>query len=610
MFGGGGSPSVTTDKDGVFEMKGIEAGSYELTATMRGFADSEVVKLTCEAGQTVDGIDITLPPGVTVTGSVVEKSSGAPVAGAVVWAGRSDGGVFSGMSMSDVSGGDPQAPPNSINTRTDTSGRFVLDGLPPGKVNLEVRVAGHAPASLPGVAAPSSDAVVQVTGGGAVTGRVTGADGAPVVGSQVMVMRGMTGQGARQANTDSNGEYLIDHLPAASYQVMLIDPSNPMMPTMASVAVKDGETARHDFTKKTGGRQVGGAALKDGKPLANAPVMLMGGSGGLKMATTDDKGHFSFDGLDAGEYTVMVSSSFINGGSTSKKVTVGSDGKVEDVNLQLSSAKVEGDVVDAETDKGIAGAQVALMDPAANGAASGADLIGGYHGQGITDERGHFAINDVQEGTFSLKATAAEYSAVTVNGVASGATDVKVRLRRGVEFPVTVVGPDNQAVANATVQTIDAAGNASMVFDQAMSSITRTDGVARLRLAAGRYTLKVTAADLLPSTIDVDTTTAGATVHLDAGATVEVAVTDGTSAVAGVKVKVLDVAGVEIKPGFSMADFMGGGDRTNEAGVYTRKGLPAETVMVVATDATGHETRGEATLEMNKTRHVDLVIAK
>jgi protocatechuate 3,4-dioxygenase beta subunit len=608
-FGGGGGQSATTDKDGLFEMKGLEPGEYELTGSMRGFADSEIVKITCDAGQTVDHVEISLPPGVSVTGTVVEKATGAPVAGAIVWAGRADTNPFAGMATSDASGGDPQAPPDSINTTTDAAGRFVLNGLPPGKVSLEVRVVDHAPASASGVEAPSTDVVVTVSGGGSVAGRVTGADGGPVAGSQLLLMRGMmAGGGPRQTKSDSNGDFLVDHVPAGTYQLMLMDPQNPMAPTMASVNVKDGETTRHDFTKKTGGRQFGGAATKDGKPLANAPIMLMGGSAGLKMTSTDDKGHFSFDGLDPGDYTVMVQSSFVNGGSTSRKVTVGSDGKVEDVNLQLSSEKVEGDVVDADSGKGIAGAQVVLTEPGAV-AGSGADLIGAYRGQGITDEHGHFSINDVQAGTFTLKATAAEYPSATIDGVVAGTQDVVVKLRRGVEFPVTVRGPDGP-VANASVVAKDASGNTSLVFDQAMSGFTRTDGVAHLRLTPGRYTLTISASDFLPATADADTSAGSATVQLDVGASIEVSVTDGTSPVAGARVKLLDASGAEIKPGVNIASLMGGGDRTDANGVFTRKGLPAGPATVVVTDAAGHDTTQDTTLETNAKRHVDVVIGK
>lgn len=608
MMGSRGA-SVTTDAEGAFEIKSIEPGGYDLTASLRGYADSAAVTVNCAAGETTDGIEILLPAGVDVAGRVIEKATGAGVPGAVVWSVRADAGL-GGFTATDFTGGTPQAPASAISATSDADGRFVLEGLSPGKITLEVRVADHAPATAPGVTAPSTDVVVSVTGGGFVAGRVTGADGASVGGATVMMMRGMMGQGARQAKTDADGEYRFERLPAGAYQIMLLDPTSPMMSSgMASVTVRDGETTQHDFAKKSGGRAVGGDVSKDGKPLANAPVMLMGGGGGMKMATTDEKGHFSFDGLEPGDYTVLVQSAFVGGGTTSKKVTVGADGKLEDVRLELSSAKIEGDVVDAETGKGVPAAQVQLTEIGAK-FGSGEELLGTFRGQAICDERGHFLISDVQAGSFTLRASAQGYPATTMDGVASGAQKVRVEMRRGVEFPVTVTGPGDTPVANAMVQSVDSAGREAMAFDMTMSSITQTDGVARLRLAPGRYTLKVTATNFLPAQVEIDTVSGSAAVRLDAGATVEVVATgpDGTTPLANARVKLFDAAGVEMKPGLTMESFMGGGAQTDAEGRWSRQGVPPGEVVVVVTDAAGKESRSVVTLEMNRTRRVDVSV--
>ena len=605
-FGAARGPSVVCDADGWFEMKAVEGGAYDLIASMQGFADSAPARLTCTAGETLDGIEIVLPAAVSVTGRVVQRASGAGVEGAVVWSARQES-MFGGFTRSDFTDGPPEAPPSSVNTKSDAEGKFILSGLSPGRVTVEVRVEGLAPMSITGVTAPATDLLVQVSQGGAVAGRVTEADGTPVAEAQVMVARGMMGQGMRRTRTDGNGAFRIDHLTTGSWMLMLMDAANPMAPTTASVVIKDGETTQHDFTKKQGGVQVGGGVSKDGKPLANAPVILMGGSAGMRMSATDENGRFTFEGLDPGDYTVLVQGSFLGSGATSRKVTVGSDGKVPEVNLELSSAKIEGDVVDADSGKGVSGAQVVLTSGSAV-AGSAEELMGTMRGQALTDERGHFVINDVAEGSFTLKATATGWSPATLDGVASGARTVRVEMRRGVEIVVTVTGPDDAPVANATVQSVDAAGNASIVFDMTMSSITREDGTARLRLTPGRYVLKVTASGLLPAQVEVDTSAGPAAVRLDAGATLQLHVTDGAAPVAGAKVTLLDDAGVEIGRGLTMDGFMGGGDRTAEGGNWSRAGLRAGRVTVVVADTAGHETRTETTLELNRTQKLDVVL--
>ncbi len=608
MLGGRGGASVTCSDKGVFEMTGLEPGDYTLTASMHGFADSEPQKVTVAAGETCDGLQIVLPPGVAVSGRVVEKSSGAAVPGAVVWAGSADS-PFAGFAMSDLNGGPPKAPAGAVSATTDADGRFVLDGLSPGQTTIEVRVADHAPTSMAGVAAPSSEVVVTVASGGAVEGHVTGADGGPVADAQVMVMRGMMGDGMRRATTDADGAYRIDRVAAGSYTVMLVDAENPMAPTMASVVVKDGETSRHDFTKKTAaGRQMGVGVTRDGKPVSGAFVRLVGGGVGMKFATTDGSGRASFEGLPPGEYTVLGQTALMGGGISSQKVTVGADGKLDDVQLQLSSAKIEGDVVDAASGAGVAMAQVMLTDPGTK-MSSSSDLMVGVRGQAFTDERGHFVMSDVQTGVFTMRVTATDYAAATLDGVAAGSTDVKVRLQGGVDFAVTVLGPDGHGVPNASVKSTDAGGHESIALDMTMSGFTKGDGVAHLKLLPGRYGIDVSADNLLPGHVDVDTSAGPATVALQAGATVEIAVVDANgAAVSGAKVTIKDAAGNEIQRGVLISGFLGGGDVTDGNGRFTRGGLPAGPVTVVVT-AAGHDPwSGPATLEANGTKHVDVAL--
>ena len=140
--------------------------------------------------------------------------------------------------------------------------------------------------------------------------------------------------------------------------------------------------------------------------------------------------------------------------------------------------------------------------------------------------------------------------------------------------------------------------------------MTQTDGAVRLRLAPGRYTLKVTASNLLPAQVDVSSEAGSVTVQLSAGATLEVAAfgPDGTTALVNAKVTLFDAAGVEIKRALSMDSIMSGGDRTGNDGHWSRRGLAGGNVTVLVTDTSGHEGRAETTLDGNGTRRVDVVV--
>jgi hypothetical protein len=403
--------------------------------------------------------------------------------------------------------------------------------------------------------------------------------------------------GASRFQPDASGEFKVERLAPGSYQIMMMGTANAMMPEgMATIAVKDGEVTRHDFAKKVGGRKFAGGVSKDGKPMAGAVVMLIGGTSGMKPpTTTDENGHFSFDGLDPGDYTVMVQTSFAGGGTASRKVSVGADGKVEDVQLDLSSLRVTGDVIDSETGKAVAGAQITLED---GGTASTAeDALTRYRGRGASDGGGRFEIKDVQTGTFTLRASAPGYVATTLDGVAAGTVDLHVTLNRGVSFLVTVTGPDNTPVSGATVLADDAAGHTSSVFDM-NSPGTGRDGIAHLRLAPGHYRLHVAAANYLPATVEVDTDAGSTTVRLETGATLDVEAknADGSPA-GGATVSVFDANGAKVERGMDMGSLFGAGDRTDPAtGHAVRNGLPSGRVTVKIRFASGEEQSAETTL--------------
>ena len=602
---GGGDKSVRSQGDGTFEIGGLEAGKYELRATATGYADASPFNVAVSTGETFEGVELALLPGVDLVGRVVTKAAGSPVDGAIVWV-QASGGGLRGMTGSDVTGEDPKAPSGSISSTSGADGTFVLKGLTPGKATLQVRHRDFAAGSRT-VDVPAGDVNVELGVGGTVEGTVTRSDGRPNVGAQVIMQQGMMGQGARMAKADDAGAYRIERIPPGSYSIMLMDPESPMgVGSMGNVVVREGETTRHDFLKKAAeGRKVEGSVMRDGKPLANAPVMLLG-SGAMKIAQSDEKGSFTFEGLSPGEYTVMVQADMMGGGTSSQKVTVGQDGTVPPVRIELATLEISGTVVDAETGKGVSGAQIQVLAPGP--AAGGSHLLDQHRGQGFTAEGGAFTIRGVQAGTFTLHASAAGFAQSRLEGVAAGATGVRVALSRGTELVVTVVDHENRPVGGANVTAEDRSGGETMVFDMNLSGFTSQDGVARLRLAPGTYTVHAYAGGHPSASVEVHTAHGQVTMKLPAGAIVDVTVTSGGKPAAGAAVQVLDAAGHPVGRGMALDSFFGASDRTDDGGRWRRDDLPAGTFTVVAKDASGNEARKEVTLTAGGTTPVSLEV--
>lgn len=603
-------PSVSTREDGTFELTGLAPGPYEVWAKAPGYADSVKVKVDAAAGATTEGLRLVLPPGAALTGRVIRKSNGSGVEGAVVWVREEGASPFQGTSPAEILGESPTAPAGSVNAHTDANGAFELAGLTPGHVTLEVRGAGFAPRTIARTEVPSSSVVVDLSEGGALEGTVYDAGGTPSEGQTVIIQQGMMGAGfVRTVTSGREGRYRIEKIPPGSYSALYLDTESPMgMGGMASVSIRDGETTRHDFGKRAAGAPVEGTVMADGKPVDGATVMLLGGTAGMKVAQSDAQGRFRFDHVDAGDYQVMVQSGAMGGGSQSAKVAVGADGQVATVALELSTLALEGSVVDAESGAGVPFAQVVLLTPGGGGA-SFSDIVARQKGQAITGQDGRFRIEGVPKGSYSLKVSASGWAEAEIEGVSAGGPAVRVALSRGLELVVTVLGPDAKPVTGATVVPEDASGREGLSIDITMSKTTGADGVARLRMQPGRYTIHARATGFPVGSAVVEASSGTLTIRLEAGGSLDVVVKGPAgAALPGAIVKVLDASGAEIREALTISNFLGSGGVTDQDGRARRDGLLPGKVTVVVRTPDARESRREATIAAGQTTRVEVVV--
>jgi hypothetical protein len=144
--------------DGRFTLRDLDAGTWLLGATHPGFAPSLAIGVKTGA----DDVLLELAPGGAVAGTVRERGTGRPVA------------PFS-VTVRRASGPGRRLPPREA-TVVDPSGRFEVDGLPPGPAILQASAPGRAPSAEIEVQVPEPPGVarvdVELPAGGRLTGRV------------------------------------------------------------------------------------------------------------------------------------------------------------------------------------------------------------------------------------------------------------------------------------------------------------------------------------------------------------------------------------------------------------------------------------------------------
>jgi protocatechuate 3,4-dioxygenase beta subunit len=287
---------------------------------------------------------------------------------------------------------------------------------------------------------------------GSITGRVT-VDGKPARGVVVIAAQSVPTDPAKvlermfslskspKAETDSEGRFRLEGLPAGSYEVA---PSAPTLVGPAAdeagkkVSVSAGATAEGiDFSLSRGGVITGKITDSEGNPLIGEEISLKaadpskpGGSSqnaDQRMYSTDDRGVYRIFGIRPGRY-IVSSGTFRNPmfglllkrpkrvqtyypGVTEEarakfvEVTAGSEASGVDIRIGAADKgfTVSGRVIDAETGKPIADAMVAYSHRAPQAPRDDSeqeDFSGIPGGMTTTNARGEFRLDSLAPGNY------------------------------------------------------------------------------------------------------------------------------------------------------------------------------------------------------------------
>lgn len=244
--------------------------------------------------------------------------------------------------------------------------------------------------------------------GSAVHGFVRNAEGHPVPRSAVTLIS-LSGRQLGRAVAQANGSYVLDAPGAGSY--VLIAAADGHQPQASTVVVGDqpyGYDILLSGTSGLGG-QVRSAAT--GRPVEGAMVVVTDVRGEvLATGMTGAEGHFAFDELAPGTFTVAVNAP--NHRPAALPVEIGGQGTTRIEIELLSGARVQGIVRAGGPDgsRPLPDARVTLVDAAGNVVATS-----------TTGEDGAYAFTDLDAGDYTVIASG--YPPVAT-GLAVGARGV------------------------------------------------------------------------------------------------------------------------------------------------------------------------------------------
>ncbi len=417
-----GRKSARTNEDGSFRIEGLAPGKYRLEGLAPGLSGYARVTVLVGVADTSHETIVELERSPPVNGRVVESDTHAPCTGGEV--------TLHDKRVGEYAQGIIEA-----------DGAVHFTAVLPGTYSVDVSCDDHArkpkyPTVTVGQKA-IEELVWEVDRGSDARGFVVDASGKAVANASVRA-DSENSYGNATAQTDAQGAFTLHGLPAGKYNVVA---SQESAGAEASQSVEvDGKRATSDVRLELGkGGKISGTIFdQDNRPLASVAVTLTGAT--YSRVETREDGSFVATGLSPGNYRMTLSS-----GPTRLRV-IGD--KPEDtreaIQLSLPAAGevkkalvverragfIEGTVVDARGE-GMPDffVDATRTDRPQKGVRRGTTVTNGVNdSRVITDARGHFRIESLANGEYTIRAYRQSGAQNSITLVTTGTTNAKVQM--------------------------------------------------------------------------------------------------------------------------------------------------------------------------------------
>jgi Carboxypeptidase regulatory-like domain/CarboxypepD_reg-like domain len=317
--------TAKTDDDGRFELKGISAGKATIEVSMPGFATESFDRELSNTEET--NLPVKLRGDATIVGQVTDQLTGLPILEA-----------------------DVRLPGLPYQTKTDSDGKYRLEGVPSLPAKLDARTSGYIAKTMDIKPAAKEETSVPfvLLGNSTISGVVLERwTDAPVAGAKFAL-----GTTALPVTTSDEGSFEIKGVRGGVTHELRVE-ADGLAPQMEEIDAKPGPTTPVKIvlsgTGKLAGRVV---SAIDESPVAGASVQL---TGTKHRVMTDAKGAFVLDKLQAGRVSIEVAAT----GFELRRVTQDVTDESRPVSILLGgNASVTGDVIDAATGLPIPDAEI------------------------------------------------------------------------------------------------------------------------------------------------------------------------------------------------------------------------------------------------------------
>ncbi|WNG61840.1 hypothetical protein F0U59_49355 [Archangium gephyra] len=438
---------TTSDAQGRFTLEGLRPNSYQLLATHAGL--DAVRRIWLEPGMDTRNVLLELGTDARVTGTVRDPA-GNPIADATLW-----------TELDSRSFNDP-----TLNARSASDGTYSLGPLPLGKYQLRAVAPLHSVSSaivnVPETGLQAQDFTLEPAL--LIEGRVLNAAGQPLPGVK-LELKAETGEARRASRTSISGEdgtFVLKAVEPVSHRLRAHH--EDFIPTAQTVQAPSSGV---QVVLRTGARVEGEVVDEKEVPVPQAQVQLLsveapGGDGddSSKETRTDERGRFSLQGLEPGQYRVSAWSGTREDAQALTLPLEVSGTETVRVRLQFPvGLSLSGLVVD-EAGKPVPEATLHLSAEELDEPEQAIDFHGSQ-GRPLTGVDGRFQVRHLAAGSYRLYASARghdfdqamngrgdaehEYSPPGIK-VRAGDADVRIVLEKFARIRGRVVRPDGTPV--------------------------------------------------------------------------------------------------------------------------------------------------------------------
>jgi 5-hydroxyisourate hydrolase-like protein (transthyretin family) len=459
-FTGNSGLSATSDANGEYRLRGVEPGDRTIMVRKQGMLPKEK-SVVAKAGEDVRA-DVELERGRELRGRVTDNA-GRP------------------LDRVRLQARTPEDRAMRATATSDAEGNFTIEGLGEGRVMLTAEREGYVSTVLDAVD-PAQNALITLERGGTISGRVTGLSEGEI--GMVSVLASYKTSSAR-ATVDSDGSFTLRGIPDGSITVNATKAGAATRRAgTKQVTVKNGSAPfiEIDFTE---GVSIRGRVTRQGKPVMSGSISVSGSKGEVGgYSTLAPDGTYQISGLQPAEYRLYLTLSGVNAPSHTEKLQV-TGSMTHDIDLQGSTFR--GRVVDAATGSPLS--EALIMVRASAGETPNMR-------QTASDSDGRFSFDLLRDGTYRMSVQRTQF-APKEQEIAIPGADVEVRLEPAAATTVRVSDAATGAPLTADVAAVDldrkiASGNAR----------TNDEGLAKLWLSTGHYTLNVSAAGYISERVD------------------------------------------------------------------------------------------------------------